>query len=129
MSCAPYEMGGSPLLSTTEISKEFGGQKRKQEKKVARSASEIIFGEAEIEEFLRELDVKTSTTNVGVVATTSNATNTSNNTVDTANIVPENDAVTVLNDKDPLNLFSEHIKPPNDDSNTSLYIDSINSTS
>jgi hypothetical protein len=52
------ETGGVPLLSTTEISKEFGAQKRKHEKKASRAASEIIFGEVEIEELLKELDIR-----------------------------------------------------------------------
>lgn len=76
----------APLLSTTEISKEFGAQKRKHEKKIAKSAGEIVFGEGQVEEFLKELDARSST-----VAGTGNV-------LDSASNVPVN--------QDPLNLFT-----------------------
>ncbi len=111
-----------PLLSTTEISKEFGAQKRRHEKKLSRQASEIVFGEGDVEDFLRELDVK------AVIADNAiNVENTSNN---------------VAEPQDPLNLFNNE-KHINEDrtmtataevidtqnylqsaSNTSLFIDS-----
>ena len=49
------------LLSTTEISKEFGAQKRKHEKRIGKLASEILFGEAEVDEFLKELNLNLNT--------------------------------------------------------------------
>lgn len=84
MSCAPFDMGGVALLSTTDISKEFGSQKRKHEKKIAKAAGEILFGEGDIEEFLRELDVKTAT----------------------GSAVPETETVPPVT-ADPLNLFTD----------------------
>jgi len=72
------------LLSTTEISKEFAAQRRKHEKRISKLASEILFGEAEIEEFLKELAVEAS----------------SSKTVPTTATAP-----TTIDD--PLNLFKE----------------------
>lgn len=112
----------APLLSTTEISKEFGSQKRKHEKKVSKAASEILFGEGEVEEFLKELDVRKETTDtvitVGMVNDSTTAT-IGNNTLTT----PTNNTLATNTLMDPLNLFNnDHSN--NDQSNTSLFIDS-----
>jgi hypothetical protein len=91
------------LLSTTEISKEFASQRRKHEKRISKLASEILFGEAEVEEFLKDLfdsSVKsTATTNVN------------------------NNATTIPN-SDPLNLFKEESAANESAANTSLLMDS-----
>lgn len=104
-----------PLLSTTEISKEFGVQKRKHEKKVIKSASEILFGESEVEELLKELDVRKETTSSINVAA--------------AAVVVENQNTATQAAMDPLNLFNteihdndsiiNNINNPNNDNNRS----------
>lgn len=103
----------APFLSTTEISKEFGSQKRKHEKRIAKAASEIIFGEGDVEEFLREMDVKkivSDNTLNTVTATTTTNNNTNNNTA--------------IN-QDPLNLFNDNNDKINtEEANTSLFFDS-----
>ena len=109
------ESDGVPLLSTTEISKEFGAQKRKHEKKVSKAASEILFGEGEVEEFLKELDVRKET--VPAAGASAGAVIVGENPVNTRTTTEVHD-LTNAGTADPLNLFT------NDQSNTSLFIDS-----
>lgn len=110
------EFDSTVLLSTTEISKEFGAQKRKHDKRVAKAASEILFGEAEIEEFLKELDVpKDPKSSAAVAVVASNV-----------------EGMQTSQPADPLNLFAnEHAENTGNTgnanaSNTSLFIDSTN---
>lgn len=99
------------LLSSTEISKEFGAQKRKHEKRISKCASEILFGESEIEDFLKELDIPKEGKS-SVVIVTEPVMNTS---------LPEPPI-------DPLNLFANEIIPEGNNcaSSSSLFIDSNN---
>lgn len=49
------------LVSTTDLSREFGAHKRKHEKRLAKVAAEIIFGEESIEALLKPPKVETAT--------------------------------------------------------------------
>ena len=124
----PYR---DPLLTTPEISKEFGAQRRKQEKKMVKLAGEILFGEGEVEEFLRELDCRKES---GSIAGAVDKMVNNLDVVNTLNVNcpvdtplnpypnnPSSNTNTIPTSNDPLNLFIE-------DSNatSSLFIDSGN---
>lgn len=102
--------GASNIITTTDLSREYGAQKRKHEKRISKLAGDILFGEQEIEQFLTVAKKEVVVAEVGQVQ---------------VQVVDTNHPAGGVIQNDPLkNLFDEDVKSTTDNTSVSVQIQS-----